>query len=73
MLELYLDFDPKTDAYIECNGEICIWQDNDRNCEGSPERKIWKTKHGECICVKDMTTAHIKNCLKFCNTYNNDA
>ena len=28
------------------------------------ENIMWKTKNGEDISIKDMTTQHIKNCIK---------
>lgn len=44
-----------------------VWQPN-----GNPNKKLWKTKDGQLIPVKNMSTSHIKNCLKFCIPYAND-
>lgn len=48
---------------------IEVWS---RSPNGYPDKKIWKTKDGKYMHVKDMTTKHIMNCLKFCDSYAND-
>lgn len=33
-------------------------------------RRVWKTKQGKSVRIRDMATSHIQNCIKMLERYN---
>ena len=43
------------------------WAEEEIEMEYRFENKIWVTKDGKKLKIKDMETSHIQNCIKFVN------